>query len=50
MPIMSLGPVIAVVLAIVMAVVIAVIAWKVSSGEFFTNPQDKNSNDSDQQG
>ena len=46
----NLGPVIAVVLALVVAVVIAVIAWKVSSGEIFTNPQDKNPNDSDQQG
>ncbi len=46
----NLGPVIAVVLALIVAVVIAVIAWKVSSGNFFANPQDKNSGDNDQQG
>ena len=44
----NLGPVIAVVLALVVAIVIAVIAWKLSSGEFFPNPQDDNPNDSDQ--
>ena len=46
----NLGPVIAVALALIMAIAIAIIAWKVSSGDFFANPQDKNSNDSDQQG
>ncbi len=47
---MNLLPVIAVVLALVVVIVIGVIAWKLSSGDFFPNPQDNNPNDSDPQG
>jgi len=47
---LNIGPVIAVVLALIAAIVIAVIAWKLSSGDYFTNPQDKNSDGNDQQG
>lgn len=44
-----MGPVIAVVLALGAAILIAVIAWKVSSGKYFTDPRDKNSDGNDQQ-
>ncbi len=46
---LNLGPVIAVVLALVVAIVIAVIAWKLSSGKFFPNPQDDPPDGNDQQ-